>query len=210
MTEVKTTPKVLGITGGIASGKSALARLFKEWGAELIDADQIARQVMAPGTSALQQIVTIFGPQYLLADGSLNRAKLGRLVFSDPQALLRLNQITQKAIRQQIGQAITTSKTRKVKLIVAEIPLLVEEGYQPLCDGILVADLPVALQLERIQQRDGLTATAAAQRIEAQASQAARLAVADFVVDTSQDLAQLKRRFQALVQSDSFQAWLNA
>lgn len=202
--------KVLGITGGIASGKSAVATCFVNWGAYLVDADQIAHEILAPDSPGLAAVQAQFGPAYLRADGSLDRAKLGQLVFSEPQALAQLNQLTQPRIRAAITAAIARGRESGAPLVVAEIPLLIEENYQTLCDGILVADLPEALQLARVQQRDGLTKVAAQARLAAQIGRTQRLATADFILDTSQDLATLTANFQRFVRSAAFQSWLRS
>ncbi|WP_461219011.1 dephospho-CoA kinase [Lapidilactobacillus salsurivasis] len=202
--------KVLGITGGIASGKSAVATCFVNWGAYLVDADQIAHEILAPDSPGLAAVQAQFGPAYLRADGSLDRAKLGQLVFSDPQALAQLNQLTQPLIRTAIMAAIARGRDSSAPLVVAEIPLLIEENYQTLCDGILVADLPEALQLARVQKRDGLTKAAAQARLAAQIGRTQRLAAADFILDTSHDLATLTANFQRFIRSAAFQSWLRS
>lgn len=201
---------VLGLTGGIASGKSAVAQLFAHKGAALIDADQIAHQLMAPGAIGAQQIQRVFGAEYFDATGQLNRQKLGALVFKDPLALQQLNDLTQGLIRQQIVTELDQATQQDRPLIVAEIPLLFEQHYQDLCDAVLVVQIPRDLQIQRLQQRNQLSVTAAEQRVAAQVAPEVRLAGADFVLDGSHDLATLATNFAELWQSAKFQAFLQA
>lgn len=200
--------KVLGLTGGIASGKSTVSALFKKQDAAIIDADLIAHQIVEPNQPGLSAIVSAFGQDYLLPDGHLDRAKLGRLVFSDAKALATLNQLTHPLIRQEILRQTTAHQEAGQALIVYDIPLLFETGYEQLCDAVLVVDVAPAIQLERVQQRDHLDQTAAQERIDAQMSREKRLSRADFVIDTSQPVAALPQIFAAFWESESFQSFL--
>ncbi len=199
---------ILGLTGGIASGKSAVAKLFVQKGASLIDADQIAHQLMAPGELGAQQIKQVFGAGYFDDNGQLNRAKLGALVFNDPAALQQLNDLTQTLIRQRIVQELDRARQQDYPLIVAEIPLLFEQHYQDLCDAILVVTIDQELQVTRLQQRNQLSTAAAEQRIAAQVMPEVRLAGADFILDGSHDLPALAAQFTKLWQSASFRKFL--
>ncbi|WP_125606542.1 dephospho-CoA kinase [Lapidilactobacillus bayanensis] len=201
--------KVLGLTGGIASGKSTVAALFKKKGAAVIDADLIAHQLVEPQQPGLAAIIATFGQDYLLADGHLNRQKLGQLVFNDPQALFKLDELTHPLIRQEILRQTATYRASGQCLIVYDIPLLFETGYQPLCDAVLVVDVQPAVQLARVEYRDHLDEKAAQARIAAQMDREERLARADFVLDTSKTTAELPFTFTKLWQSAAFQNFLN-
>ncbi len=199
---------VLGLTGGIASGKSAVAQLFRQQGATLIDADQIAHRLMLPGQVGAQRIKKVFGAAYFHADGQLNRQKLGQLVFNDQAALDKLNTLLQTLIRTEIIQAIAAAQLQVQPLIVIEIPLLFEQHYQPLCDRILVVTISPEIQVQRLQQRNHLTAVDAKARIAAQVAPEVRLAGADFLISGDRDLQSLQKSFTQLWQSPSFQRFL--
>ncbi len=179
----------IGLTGGIASGKSTVASLLAARGAVVIDADQLAREVVTPGTAGLEAVVSRFGPEVLTDSGELDRPKLGGLVFADPQARADLEAIVHPAVRSRAAELVSAAPPGAV--VVLMIPLLVETGQAGDFDLVVVVDLPVELQLSRLQERDGLSATAALARIQAQASRAERLAQADFVIDNSTTAAAL-------------------
>lgn len=196
---------VLGLTGGIASGKSTVAQLFSDWGATIVDADEIVHHLLQPGQAGLANIVAAFGDHYLTEQGTLDRRRLGATVFNSPSARKKLDQVNAKLIRAQIQAAIDQAQKQAPRLVVAEIPLLVEQHYQPLCDRILVVDVLPTVQLARLQKRNHLNKQAARQRLVAQLDRQTRLQQADFCLDNSQSLKQLQQNFQALVQSQAFQ-----
>ncbi|MBK6673457.1 MAG: dephospho-CoA kinase [Proteobacteria bacterium] len=169
----------IALTGGVASGKSTVARLFEALGAKLIDTDQVARDIVAPGTPALAQIAGQFGPEVLRADGALDRARLREIVFSDPAARARLEAITHPAIRERVA-GISARAGGPYQIIA--VPLLVETGTQRQYDRVLLVDCDPQVQLGRLMLRDGLTAEQARSMLAAQAARAARLAVADDVI----------------------------
>ncbi|KPL47662.1 dephospho-CoA kinase [Xanthomonas axonopodis] len=187
---------IVGLTGGIASGKSALAAEFEKLGVPVIDADVVARQVVEPGP-ILDAIVERFGRAILLPDGTLDRQALRKIVFTDPMQRLTLEGITHPAIRFELQRAALAADG--LYAIVA-IPLLAEAGGRktyPWLDRILVVDAPLPVQHERVMRRDGATAELADQIIAAQASREQRLAIADDVIsnDASADwLTQEARR----------------
>ena len=150
---------VLGLTGGIASGKSTVARMLASLGAEVIDADRLARDVVALGSEALAEIVKEFGPSVLNADGSLNRAALGRIVFADPARRKRLEEITHPRILEEMRRQLQVIKAQgEATLIVLDVPLLFETPeILPLCDCTAVVWVPEELQVHRLMQRDGLS-----------------------------------------------------
>ncbi|CAD1794870.1 dephospho-CoA kinase [Xanthomonas euroxanthea] len=190
---------IVGLTGGIASGKSALAAEFEKLGVPVIDADVVARQVVAPGP-ILDAIVERFGTAILLPDGTLDRPALRQIVFANPAQRKALEAITHPAIRAELQRA---AQEAAGPYTVVAIPLLTEAGGRATyawLDRIVVVDVPVSLQHARLMQRDGITATLADQMIAAQASRAQRLAIADDIVSNegnTDQLAQQARRLDA-------------
>jgi dephospho-CoA kinase len=179
----------VGLTGGIASGKTAVSDALGERGAVVIDADVLARQVVEPGTPGLAAVVERFGTDVLTDDGRLNREALGRLVFADPGARRDLDAIVHPAVRARAAALEAAASADSV--VVHVIPLLVETGQQDDYDVLVVVDVDPDRQLERLRLRNGLDADAANARIAAQATRAARLAVADIVLDNDSDPAGL-------------------
>lgn len=181
---------IIGLTGGIASGKSTVSRILQELGAQIIDTDQLARQVVAPGQPAYREIVATFGRQILQADGSLNRRALGRIVFNDAAARERLNAIIHPRIRELAAKQIEAWRQKDPEaVIVIEAPLLLEAGMDAQVDVIWVVTAPQALRLERIRRRDKLSREEAESRLRSQkAGEAERLKRATVVIDNSGDL----------------------
>lgn len=190
---------IVGLTGGIASGKSALAAEFEKLGVPVIDADVIARQVVEPGP-ILDAIAAYFGDSVLLPDGTLNRQALRYRVFADTAQRQALEAITHPAIRRELQRAALAAQG---PYAIVAIPLLAEAGGRatyPWLDRILVVDVPVALQHERLMQRDGATVELADRMIIAQATREQRLAIADEVVcnhGVLEQLSQAARRLDA-------------
>lgn len=181
---------ILGLTGGIASGKSTVSAYLAQNGALIIDADLIARQVVAKKSSGLKQIVAKFGGEILTASGELDRKKLGKLVFSNKELLKALTDITGPLIRAEILREIQAAKKAQVKLVVLDIPLLFETGYQTLCDKVMVVTIPSKLQLERVMKRDNLSAAEARKRIANQLPASKRNELADVLIDNSKSVAE--------------------
>ena len=173
-----------GLTGGIGSGKSTVAGLLADRGAYIVDADQIARAVLEPGTPGLAEVVETFGAQLLEADGTLNRAALAAEVFGNEDALAKLNGITHPRIVARTGELFGEAPAGS--RIIHDIPLLVELGMQDAYDAVVVVDCPDEIRVARLVDR-GLTEQDAWSRIAAQASREQRMAVADFVIDNSRD-----------------------
>lgn len=181
---------ILGLTGGIASGKSTVSTYLAQKGALIVDADLIARQVVAKKSSGLKQIVAKFGEEILTASGELDRKKLGKLVFSNKELLKALTDITGPLIRAEILREIQAAKKAQVKLVVLDIPLLFETGYQTLCDKVMVVTIPSKLQLERVMKRDNLSAAEARKRIANQLPASKRNELADVLIDNSKSVAE--------------------
>jgi dephospho-CoA kinase len=189
---------IIGLTGGIAAGKSELSRRFEALGITVADADVAARAVVAPGSDGLARIVAHFGDDILLADGNLDRATLRERIFASAQDRQALEAITHPAIRQLLRD---TCEQANGPYAIAAIPLLTEAGGRqqyPWLDRILVIDVPVAVQHTRLLQRDGITTELADRMIAAQASREARLAQADDVVVNDGQPEHLLAKVEAL------------
>lgn len=169
----------VGLTGGIASGKSVVARAFERMGIEVIDADQVSRHVVEPGQPALAEIVTRFGPEILDQSGALDRRGLRKIVFDDDQARLDLEAITHPRIRSELARRRDAAETEYTILVV---PLLVKSGMTDMVDRVLVVDAPESVQLERLVARDDIDETLARKMIAAQDTRPLRLKAADDVL----------------------------
>lgn len=181
--------RIIGLTGGIASGKSTVTAGFAELGAAIVDTDLIAREVVAPGSSALAEIAASFGPAILAGDGSLDRRALREIVFADRSAKLRLEAILHPRIRALAHARVQLARGPYVVLVV---PLLVESGDYGWVDRILVVDVSGELQQRLLMARDDIGAELAQAMIAAQASRAARLASADEVIRNSGSIDDLR------------------
>jgi dephospho-CoA kinase len=188
------TKPTIGLTGGIASGKSTVAHVLAEQSAGVVDADQIAREVVAPNSEGLRDVVAAFGTEVLAPDGSLDREKLGSIVFADPQARMRLQAITHPRIGRLSAQRLAALQQGEAPYVVYEAALLVETGAHKGLDALVVVAADEALQVSRVMQRDGLSEDAARKRIAAQLPLARKIEVADFVVHNDGSLRELQER----------------
>ncbi|MFZ2012337.1 MAG: dephospho-CoA kinase [Nocardioides sp.] len=182
----------VGLTGGVASGKSTVAALLTDLGAVVVDADTLAREVVAPGTPGLAGVVAEFGPEVLDADGALDRAALGRLVFEDPARRAALEAIIHPLVRARAAELEASAP--EGALVVHDIPLLVETGQVDRFDAVLVVDVPTQVQVERAVRERGWTEAEARSRIAAQASRQDRLAAATYVIDNTGSHEDLRQR----------------
>lgn len=190
---------LIGLTGGIASGKSTIGARLAELGAVRIDADQLARDAVAPGSPGLAGIVKQFGEAILQTDGALDRATLGATVFADPEALAELNRIVHPEVRRLADARIAEARDADPEaVIVYEIPLLVEADREADWDLIVVADAPVEQRVERMVSLRGMTESDARKRVANQASDAERRAIADVIIDTSGSQAETVAQVDAL------------
>ena len=179
---------IVGLTGGIGSGKTAVSDRFATLGVPVVDTDLISRQLVEPGRPLLQTIAREFGESYLDASGRLDRSALRRLIFSDPQARTRLESILHPAIRREAERQLRRLQADYAILV---IPLLVENGADYPLDRILVVDTPESQQIERVMQRDDCSMAAARKILDSQASRAQRLRLADDVIVNDADLSAL-------------------
>jgi len=189
------SPLLIALTGGIASGKTAVAELFAKLGVPVLDTDQIARDVVAPGMPALGQLVAEFGPEILDTHGGLDRARMRERVFSDPAQRRRLEAITHPAIREELARR---SAAAGGDYQIHVIPLLVETGRADAYDRVLLVDCPEAAQLERLMARDGASRAQAEEILAAQVSREQRLNAAHDVIENTGTLADLEGFVQTL------------
>lgn len=182
----------VGLTGGIGAGKSEVSRLLVEQGAVLIDADRIAREVVAPGTAGLAAVVDAFGEGVLAEDGSLDRPRLGSIVFADAEKLAVLNSIVHPLVGARSHELEEVAAEDSV--VVHDVPLLAENGLAPLYDLVIVVDASPETQLDRLVRLRGMTEEDARARMAAQATRDKRLEIADVVIDNDVPLEDLQRR----------------
>jgi dephospho-CoA kinase len=187
---------IVGLTGGIGSGKSAAARVFEELGITVVDTDAIAHALTAPGGAAIAPIRAAFGAGYLTAAGALDRARMRELVFTDAAKKHRLESILHPMIRARTEEFVQAARSPYLILMV---PLLVESGdFRRRCQRILVVDCPEEMQIARVTARSGLSEAQGRAIMANQVTRAERLAAADDVIDNSRDLAQLRPQVEAL------------
>jgi dephospho-CoA kinase len=194
----------VGLTGGIGSGKSEVSARLAERGALVIDADKIAREVVEPGTPGLAAVVAEFGEDVLLPSGALDREKVGRIVFADPERLAALNAIVHPLVGERMRELMDAAPAGAV--VVYDVPLLAENGLAPMYDEVVVVDASEETQLDRLTSRRGMTEEDARARMAAQASREERRAVATHVIDNSGTLDELKSQVDALWQTLTHQA----
>ena len=196
----------VGLTGGIACGKSTVSRMLEACGAAIVDADRIAREVVRPGTPALDEIREAFGAGVLTPEGELDRKRLGSIVFADPKARRRLESITHPRIRAEMLRQMTEWNEKDPdKLVVLDIPLLYESGLENKYDfaEIIVVYIPREMQIERLMQRDGLSRQEAERRLAAQWPIEEKRSRADVVIDNSGTLQDTERQVRAYYASRS-------
>jgi dephospho-CoA kinase len=186
----------VGLTGGIGSGKSEVSKRLREHGAVVIDADMIAREVVEPGTPGLAAVVAEFGEGVLLPSGALDRERVGRIVFADPDRLAALNAIVHPLVGERMQELMDAAPADAV--VVYDVPLLAENGLAGMYDEVVVVDAPEEVQLDRLVARRGMTEEDARARMANQASREERRAVATRVIDNSGSLADLKTQVDAL------------
>ena len=189
---------VIGVTGGLGTGKSTVARMFGELGAIVIDADAVAHEVMEPKRLAWREVVRAFGKEILNEDETINRKRLGERVFRDPEARRQLEAIVHPPVLRRIKQRLHRLKrNRRLRAVVVDVPLLVETGSQSLVEAVVVVTAPPEVQRQRLIER-GMSEADAATRLAAQWDLAAKAAVADYVVDNADGAEQTRRQVTQL------------
>ncbi|MEV0228832.1 dephospho-CoA kinase [Nonomuraea sp. NPDC050786] len=181
-----------GLTGGIGSGKSEVSKRLAARGAVVIDADRIAREVVEPGTPGLARVVAVFGDEVLRPDGSLDREKLGSIVFADSERLAALNAIVHPLVGERVAEL--QSRAADDAITVYDVPLLAENNLAPMYDVVIVVDASDETRIRRLAEHRGMPAADAQARIAAQASREDRLAVADIVISNEGTLDELEAR----------------
>jgi len=191
--------QLIGLTGGIGSGKSTVAKRLQELGAVVVDADKLARDVVEPGTEGLADIHAEFGDAVIRADGSLDRAALGAIVFSDPTARHRLNEITHPAVKRlSLSLFEAAAAANPDAVVIYDVPLLTEARARDEFDQIVVTSAPEDVRIERLVNLRGMAQDEAERRVASQATEQERLSIADHVIDTSGSLEQTVSQTDAL------------
>lgn len=190
----------IGLTGGIATGKSTVSNILRQHGARIIDADQIAREVVEPGQPAWEKIVSYFGQDILLPDNTIDRKRLGKIVFADATARQALNSFTHPAIINRIREILDGWRDDAGVLAVVDAPLLLEAGMEFLVDEVWVVATSTEIQLERLMRRDKLSREEALQRLAAQMPLAEKISRATRVIDNSGSLAETTRQVEEYLQ----------
>ncbi len=189
---------VIGLTGGIATGKSEVARILRELGAVIIDADQVGHQAYTPHTETWEEVVKTFGEEILDPDGAINRRKLGTIVFSDSNRLEQLNRIMHPRMAGMVSRRIEDLREEDPAAVVVEAAVLFEAGWESLVDEVWTTETPVPAAVERLKTRNGMAEEDARNRINSQMSAQERAARSQVVVDNSGDLAQLETLVKSL------------
>ncbi|KPK22519.1 MAG: hypothetical protein AMK69_19715 [Nitrospira bacterium SG8_3] len=188
---------LLGVTGGIASGKTVVASMLEGLGAPLIDFDLLARQVVEPGKPAFRQIVDYFGKEVLQGDGTLNRKKLSRIVFQDTEKRKQLEGFTHPPIYEAFVKGVNAITEQDPEAIIqAVVPLLIEKNLQSIFDKVLVVYVPLEQQIERLVERDGISRKEAAHMLKVQLPINEKLAYADFVVNNEDSMEETKKQVE--------------
>ena len=194
--------RVIGLTGSIACGKSTVSQELRRLGCTVIDGDQLSRGLTGPGGAAIPLIREAFGPSFFQPDGSLNRRALGNLVFSDPEALQRLDNLMAPLLVQATRDQLSKARTEGQKLCFLDFPLLYEKGYDQLCDSVWCVWLPEEKQLERLMERDGFAREEALSRIHAVLSSDQKAARADVVIDNSGAVEDTLKQIPGLLEKE--------
>jgi dephospho-CoA kinase len=191
--------KVVGLTGGIATGKSTVSKMLRQRGIPVIDADAIAREVVRPGTTAWKKIRQVFGPEVISEDGEIDRAALGKIVFEDPRARAKLNRITHPFIYLEILAELARHIVRGDRVVVLDAALLFETVTRWMVHSVIVVYTDPATQIRRLMDRNGYTPEEAAQRIEAQIPLEEKCRRADYVIDNSGPLEDTERQLEKIL-----------
>ena len=189
---------VIGLTGGIGSGKSTVSQYLGERGAVIIDADKVGHEALKPGTELWREVVAAFGRQTLTPDGDIDREKLGEIAFSNPDSLVRLNRIMHPRLYEVVKAQIEECRRQGTGVVVLEAPLLIEAGWTSLVDKIWVTVASEATVLRRLQERTGLSEPESLARIRSQLASTERVRYADVTIDTDGELDELRARVEKL------------
>lgn len=191
---------ILGLTGGIATGKSTVTDMFLAKGVPVIDTDVIAKELLSPGTVPYQEVVEAFGRDILLSDGSIHRKKLGQIVFRNEHKRQLLNDIVHPHVRQVVEHELAIHRERNKPLVVIDVPLLFETDFDALCDKTVCVYTTREQQIARLVERDQIDATYANIKIDAQMPLTEKCAKADFVIDNSKSILETKKAFNQIIE----------
>ena len=191
--------KLIGLTGGIATGKSTVSTLLRLSGYPVIDADQLVRQLQTAHSKGLERLTAVFGSGILNADQTLNRQALGSLVFSDQTKLAKLNMVMQPLIRDEIWRQVKNYQKQQIPYVILDAPLLFEENYADECDLVVVVATDHQIQVQRLMKRNGYSQAEAEQRIDSQMPLAEKKRLADIVIDNNGSKEELKRQAAGLI-----------
>ncbi|HIW88656.1 MAG TPA: dephospho-CoA kinase [Candidatus Ligilactobacillus excrementipullorum] len=191
---------VLGLTGGIASGKSTVSNYLYEQGAVIVDADVVAREVVEPGTAGLKQLEEQFGPEIIAENGSLDRGALGQIIFNDQAKRELVNDILHPLIKEEMLAQVRAAEQKDVTLVILDIPLLFESHCERFCDSVLVVEIDPQIQLERLMSRNNLTQAEAQARVDSQMDPATRHQLADFVVNNDHEPAETYKQVDQILE----------
>ncbi|EAE1347880.1 dephospho-CoA kinase [Listeria monocytogenes] len=192
--------KTIGLTGSVATGKSTVSNMIQQAGIPLVDADIAARKVVEPGTEGLKEIVAYFGEEILLADGTLNRAKLGEIIFKDKEKREKLNEITHPRVKDYMLEARERFFRSGEELVFFDIPLLFESHLESLVDQIVVVWTTPETELKRLMERNNLTKEDALRRIESQMGIDEKARKADFVIDNNESLEKTQKQVYTFIE----------
>jgi dephospho-CoA kinase len=184
---------VIGLTGGIGTGKSEVAQMLRALGARIVDADLVGHEAYKPNTESYREVVKAFGEDVLKPNGEIDRRKLSAIVFSDSDQLIRLNGIMHPRMARMVAEELDQLRSQSVSVAVVEAALLFEAGWDVLVDEVWVTDSPVETVIDRLQARNGFSAEEVLKRIDSQMDRSERLAQAQVVVDNSADVDELER-----------------
>lgn len=193
--------RIFGLTGGIGSGKSVVARMFREEKIPVVDADRISREVTAPGKPAHEEIVRRFGAQILLSDGRINRKMLGAIIFADPGKRAELEAITHQYISEGIRDAVFALSSEGHAVVIVEAALIHEKGRQGICEAVIGVRCGRELQVERLMSRDGISREEALRIVSSQMDPEEKALASDYVIDNSGDLAGTRAQVRALAET---------
>ena len=188
---------VIGITGGIGTGKSSVVEILKEKGYAVLSADAISHEIMTPDSSVVNRLRSVFGEEIICPDGTLNRKDLAQKAFSRPENTEKLNEIVQQAIKEELTARITRLKQEDpLQVIIAEIPLLYEAGWDDLCDSVWTITAEMDTRIRRIMQRDGVKKRVARVRMKYQMDEDEKIAKADIVIHNDGSLTELREKVE--------------
>ncbi len=194
----------VGLTGGIASGKSTVSRIFASFGAKVLDADEVAREVLLPGQPAWTRLRQVFGQEFFHPDGTVKRKQLRKLVFADPEKRSQLNAIVHPEVMKEINRrSEILSSSVQTGVLLVDVPLLLEVGVANRFDKVIVVYVSKSVQISRLQQRDGISEEEAKQALKAQMALSKKVGQADYVIDNSgtleETLAQVRKVWEELI-----------